>query len=57
MKKNSFKIKANSSVERMLFLLPKSCDCNTCQVTKNFIKKELGEAEFFSVSKQIGLNV
>ena len=57
MKKNNLNEEPKSSVERMLFLLPKSCNCHTCVETKSYIKNELGETKFFSIAKKVGITV
>ena len=46
-------MKAN--LEKLLFVLPKSCNCHTCIETKNLIKNEIGETRFLALSKEIGL--
>lgn len=55
MKKNNFKNEAKSNAERMLFALPKSCNCHTCKETKNYVKSEIGESDFLTICKQAGL--
>ena len=57
MKNNNFKNELKSDAERMLFLLPKSCNCHTCVETKSYIKNELGETKFFSIAKKVGITV
>ncbi len=57
MKKNNLNNEAKINAERMLFVLPKSCDCNTCKETKNYVKNEIGESEFLAICKQVGLGI
>ena len=57
MKNNNFNNELKSNAERMLFLLPKSCNCHTCVETKSYIKNELGETKFFSIAKKVGITV
>jgi len=56
MKENNFNNEPKSNAERMLFVLPKSCSCNTCTETKNYVKNEIGESSYRSLCKQAGLN-
>jgi len=57
MKKNNFNYEAKSNAERMLFVLPKSCNCNTCKETKNYVKNEIGESNYVVICKQVGLGI
>jgi len=57
MKNNNFNNEPKSNAERMLFLLPKSCNCHTCVETKSYIKNEIGEAKFINIAKQVGIAI
>ena len=57
MKNNNFNNESKSNAERMLFVLPKSCNCNTCTETKNYVRNEKGESNFIAICKQVGLGI
>lgn len=57
MKKNNFKTDLKLNAEKMLFLLPKSCNCSTCNATKDYVKNAIGESEFVSMCKQAGVGI
>jgi len=54
--KNNNKITTQSStVEKLLAVLPKNCNCNTCIVTKNYIESILGKEKYKRLSKEVGV--
>jgi len=57
MKNNNFNNQAQPNAERMLFVLPKSCNCNTCVETKKYVKNEIGESNYLAICKQVGLGI
>ena len=57
MKKNNLSNNSQSSIEKMLFLLPKSCSCHTCVETKSYIRNEMGETRFVTAAKQAGISI
>jgi len=57
MKKNNSFNDSRSSIEKMLFLLPKSCNCHTCIETKSYIRNEMGETRFVTAAKEAGISI
>lgn len=53
-KNNKIGVPLNNA-EKMLSLLPKRCNCNTCEETKSFARAELGERRYISFCKETGL--
>jgi len=57
MKKNNLSNNSQSGAEKLMLLLPKSCDCDTCVETKSYIKSEIGEKKFETLAKQKGIAI
>lgn len=43
-----------NNIEKMLFVMPKNCNCPICQASKEKARNELGEKRFKRLTKQLG---
>lgn len=43
-----------NNIEKMLFVMPKNCNCPICKETKEKAKKDLGIAKYEKITRELG---
>ena len=44
-----------NNTEKMLFIMPKNCNCPICQATKQKAQEEMGSSKYKKLAKQLGI--
>lgn len=44
----------SNNIEKMLFVMPKNCNCPICKATKEKARNELGAVQYKKLTKKLG---